>query len=193
MRSLEQGLDRARLRTDRSPQWQAQRSVSDNDPAPANRSLEQIAARCRTRVLTFDDEHRTEQERFLDFGPRWRCLKSLALGENEALAQLELAARTRGRSGRLPVASGTFGSRDRLGAVPDRRLRSCRVRSTSPSPTSGPSSTARCRQNSSATSARDSIKRPSAKWPRSTSRCSTLTAKCLSTSRDSRCGPIVAM
>jgi acyl transferase domain-containing protein/thioesterase domain-containing protein/acyl carrier protein len=63
----------------------------DNDRVPANRSLAQIAARCGTRVLTFDAERRTEQERFLDFGPRWRCLKSLALGDNEALAELELS------------------------------------------------------------------------------------------------------
>ena len=56
-----------------------------------NRALEQIAARGRTRVPIFDDKHRTEQEKFLDFGPRWHCLKSLRLGENEALARLELA------------------------------------------------------------------------------------------------------
>ncbi|HET6327101.1 MAG TPA: SDR family NAD(P)-dependent oxidoreductase, partial [Planctomycetaceae bacterium] len=88
--------------------------VSDNGPTPANRALDQIAARCRTRVLTFDDEHRTEQERFLDFGPRWRCLKSLALGENEALAQLELAPELAGdpadyrlHPGLLDLATGS--------------------------------------------------------------------------------------
>jgi len=58
--------------------------------SPEHRSLDQIAARCKTRVIAFDDNHRTEQERFLDFGPRWRCLKSLQIGTHEALARLEV-------------------------------------------------------------------------------------------------------
>ena len=33
-----------------------------------------------------------EQEKFFDFGPRWRCLKAIHFGENEALAELELHA-----------------------------------------------------------------------------------------------------
>jgi acyl transferase domain-containing protein len=62
------------------------------EPPPADGSLDQIAARCRSRVLRFDDTHRTEQEKFFDFGARWRCLKTIHLGENEALAELELPA-----------------------------------------------------------------------------------------------------
>ncbi len=45
-------------------------------PRPADRAHGEIAARCQSRVLTFDDAHRTEQEKFFDFGPRWRCLES---------------------------------------------------------------------------------------------------------------------
>ena len=57
---------------------------------PPDRDLDLIAARCNTRLLTFDEIHRTEQEKFFDFGPRWRCLRSIYLGEGEALAELEL-------------------------------------------------------------------------------------------------------
>jgi acyl transferase domain-containing protein/thioesterase domain-containing protein/acyl carrier protein len=58
---------------------------------PADRAIEPIAARCRLRELTFDDMRRTEQERFFEFGPRWRCLASIKIGKNEALAELELS------------------------------------------------------------------------------------------------------
>jgi acyl transferase domain-containing protein/thioesterase domain-containing protein/acyl carrier protein len=61
-----------------------------NQARPANHRLDRILARCQTDVLTFDDAHRTKQEKFFHFGPRWRCLKAIHLGENEALAELEL-------------------------------------------------------------------------------------------------------
>jgi acyl transferase domain-containing protein/thioesterase domain-containing protein/acyl carrier protein len=61
-----------------------------SQPPPADRRLDRIMARCQTEVLTFDDAHRTEQEKFFHFGPRWRCLKAIHFGENEALAELEL-------------------------------------------------------------------------------------------------------
>ena len=57
---------------------------------PSDQSVAEIVGRCRSRVLTFDDAHRTKQEKFFDFGPRWRNLKSLHVGENEAIAALEL-------------------------------------------------------------------------------------------------------
>ena len=59
---------------------------------PPDRDIEPILARCQSRTLAFDDTHRTAQERFFNFGPRWHCLKAIHLGETEAVAELELAA-----------------------------------------------------------------------------------------------------
>jgi len=58
--------------------------------APAPRRLGEITGRCRRRTLAFDDDHRTKQEQFFRFGPRWRNLKTIQFGENEAIATLEL-------------------------------------------------------------------------------------------------------
>ena len=58
---------------------------------PADRDLDAIKDRCQSRLISFDDVRRTRQECFFNFGPRWRCLKAIRLGENEALAELELA------------------------------------------------------------------------------------------------------
>ena len=58
---------------------------------PGRVALEAIRARCQSRSFTFDESHRTHQEQYFDFGPRWRCLKSIHIGTNEALASLELA------------------------------------------------------------------------------------------------------
>ena len=49
-----------------------------------------IASRCRERMIVFDDEHRTRQERQFDFGPRWRSLRRLHVGNREGLAEIEL-------------------------------------------------------------------------------------------------------
>jgi acyl transferase domain-containing protein/thioesterase domain-containing protein len=49
-----------------------------------------IAARCREHEIVFDKMHRTKQERYFDFGPRWHCLKQMHLGRREGLAELEL-------------------------------------------------------------------------------------------------------
>jgi thioesterase domain-containing protein/acyl carrier protein len=49
-----------------------------------------IAARCRKREIVFDETRRTRQEHYFDFGSRWRSLKSIHIGEGEALAELEL-------------------------------------------------------------------------------------------------------
>ena len=62
------------------------------EPPPADRSIDRIRARCQSRTLAFDDTHRTDQEKFFYFGPRWHCLKTIHVGEKEALADLELAA-----------------------------------------------------------------------------------------------------
>jgi acyl transferase domain-containing protein/thioesterase domain-containing protein len=49
-----------------------------------------IVERCHEREIAFDDRHRTRQERYFDFGPRWRCLKRLLIGKREGLAELAL-------------------------------------------------------------------------------------------------------
>ena len=51
-----------------------------------------ILARCRERDIAFDEQHRTRQERYFNFGPRWRCLKRLHVGRREGIAELELDA-----------------------------------------------------------------------------------------------------
>ena len=49
-----------------------------------------IAARCLEREVVFNGQYRTKQERHLDFGPRWHCLKRLRIGNYEGLAELAL-------------------------------------------------------------------------------------------------------
>jgi amino acid adenylation domain-containing protein len=49
-----------------------------------------IATRCQEREIVFDEQHRTRQERYLDFGPRWHSLKRLRIGKHEGLAELAL-------------------------------------------------------------------------------------------------------
>jgi acyl transferase domain-containing protein/thioesterase domain-containing protein len=62
------------------------------DAPPPNRDIEAILARCQARTLAFDDLHRTEQEKFFNFGPRWHCLNAIHFGDKEALSDLELPA-----------------------------------------------------------------------------------------------------
>ena len=57
---------------------------------PADQNVAEIRARCSSRRIDFDEQHRTRQERYFDFGPRWRNLQSLHIGEREALAELQL-------------------------------------------------------------------------------------------------------
>ena len=59
-------------------------------PAPPARDLDGISRRCRKQTIHFDADHRTHQETFFSFGPRWRNLKAIHLGQDEALAELEL-------------------------------------------------------------------------------------------------------
>ena len=55
-----------------------------------------ILARCREREIIFDEQHRTRQEHYFDFGSRWRSLKRLRVGRMEGLAELELDERLSG-------------------------------------------------------------------------------------------------
>src|ERR1019366_7486272 len=57
---------------------------------PADQNVAEIRGRCSSRRIDFDERHRTRQERYFDFGPRWRNLQSLQFGEREALAELQL-------------------------------------------------------------------------------------------------------
>ncbi|HEY1904169.1 MAG TPA: SDR family NAD(P)-dependent oxidoreductase [Terracidiphilus sp.] len=49
-----------------------------------------IVARCSERELVFDEQHRTRQEHHLVFGPRWRSLRRLLIGNHEGVAEIEL-------------------------------------------------------------------------------------------------------
>ena len=57
---------------------------------PADQNVSDLRRRCSSRRIDFDDQHRTRQERYFDFGPRWRNLQALHIGEREALAELQL-------------------------------------------------------------------------------------------------------
>jgi len=59
-------------------------------PVPADQNVAEIRSRCSLRRIDFDDQHRTRQERYFDFGSRWRNLQTVSLGEREALADLQL-------------------------------------------------------------------------------------------------------
>ena len=52
--------------------------------------LAAILNRCVSRTVVFDEQHRTRQERQLQFGPRWHSLRRMHIGEQEGLAELEL-------------------------------------------------------------------------------------------------------
>ena len=63
---------------------------SDTTPL-AMLDLHAIKGRCQLRSIKFEPyEQETEQEKFLDFGPRWKTLRRVDYGEDEALAYLEL-------------------------------------------------------------------------------------------------------
>jgi thioesterase domain-containing protein/acyl carrier protein len=67
-------------------------------PAPAPLSLAAIEARCTgpATLAGGSSSLRTRQENHLKFGPRWRVLKRLNLGDREALARLHLPAEFEG-------------------------------------------------------------------------------------------------
>ncbi len=58
--------------------------------APAQQDVAAIRERCSRRRIDFDEGHRTRQEKYFDFGPRWRNLQKLYVGDGEALAELQL-------------------------------------------------------------------------------------------------------
>ena len=58
---------------------------------PVVEDLAAIQSRCSAVRIDFDEQHRTRQEQFFDFGPRWRNLRTLGIGEGEALAELRLS------------------------------------------------------------------------------------------------------
>ena len=63
--------------------------VSGCSARAAGADLAAIAGRC-PREIVFDDAHRTRQELELKFGPRWRSLRKLRVGQGEALAEIAL-------------------------------------------------------------------------------------------------------
>jgi len=50
----------------------------------------ELIRRCDVKILAFDSERRTRQEAYFDFGPRWRNLVRLHLGDRESVAVLQL-------------------------------------------------------------------------------------------------------
>ena len=60
-------------------------------PAKVDRAA--VVARCHGREYIFDEQHRTRQERQLNFGPRWRSLRRLTVCKQEGLAEIELDER----------------------------------------------------------------------------------------------------
>ncbi len=64
-------------------------------PETSNATVDRkgILDRCTQREILFDADHRTKQERFFDFGPRWRSLKRMHVGYNEGCAEIEIDPR----------------------------------------------------------------------------------------------------
>jgi acyl transferase domain-containing protein/thioesterase domain-containing protein/acyl carrier protein len=82
--------------TDKDAQWTEHSTGSIGKPSELSQGQvdhRSIAARCAAREMRFDGAHRTKQEQFFNFGPRWQCLKSLHIGGGEGLAEIELDAR----------------------------------------------------------------------------------------------------
>jgi acyl transferase domain-containing protein/thioesterase domain-containing protein/acyl carrier protein len=57
---------------------------------PADQDVDKVRARCTRRRINFDELQRTQQERYFTFGPRWRSLRTVHIGQREALAELRL-------------------------------------------------------------------------------------------------------
>lgn len=59
--------------------------------APASASLQEILNRCQEREVVYGlKEQKTRQEEYLNFGPRWKNLRRIHFGTDEAIAYLEL-------------------------------------------------------------------------------------------------------
>ncbi len=82
--------------TSRTPEhsWQEHvrgKVANGRSPQQVIHSIQEIAARCTVRELHYAPmEQKTKQEAFLNFGPRWKNLRQVCYGQNEALALLEL-------------------------------------------------------------------------------------------------------
>ncbi len=82
--------------TSRTPEhtWQehVRGKVSNGrSPQPIMHNIQEIAARCTLREIRFGPmEQETKQEKYLNFGPRWKNLRQVCYGQNEVLAMLEL-------------------------------------------------------------------------------------------------------
>ncbi len=58
---------------------------------PASIDIDAILERCRRSKLTFGPDYQNpKQARYIEFGPRWRCLKRIHFGAHEALSFLEI-------------------------------------------------------------------------------------------------------
>ena len=58
--------------------------------APPNLDLAAISARCNLREHVFDENNGRRQQNEFDFGPRWRTLRRLRIGDGEALGEIDL-------------------------------------------------------------------------------------------------------
>jgi acyl transferase domain-containing protein/thioesterase domain-containing protein len=59
---------------------------------PKKYDLAGLVARCEKEEIRFGQEQRTKQEKYVDFGSRWRNLECIHLGSRESLAVLQLPA-----------------------------------------------------------------------------------------------------
>ena len=76
--------------TRNGPNTQLDRFLETRGPSLPNQNVAEIRQRCTLRRINFNEQHRTRQEGYFDFGPRWKNLQCLHLGEREALAELQL-------------------------------------------------------------------------------------------------------
>jgi acyl transferase domain-containing protein len=65
-------------------------TISSAAAAPQVRSLEAIRVRCAARTIRVEQMARTVPDANYQVGPRWQSLRSVWVGENEALAELVL-------------------------------------------------------------------------------------------------------
>ena len=71
-----QHRERRRGRRQRAPSTCAEPRSGSRRDSPDKRSLDELRARCQARTLTFDG---TVPQAHLRFGPRWSCVRSIAL------------------------------------------------------------------------------------------------------------------
>jgi acyl transferase domain-containing protein/thioesterase domain-containing protein/acyl carrier protein len=78
-----------------APQWREHATATlEGRPRAlgAQRDLAAIRARCAgTETVWGPGEQQTRQEDYLDFGPRWKVIRCINVGEAEALGELELS------------------------------------------------------------------------------------------------------